>query len=208
MSDTEINSLMTKRANLATKIREWYNKGKNARDLAFQYENITNKLQELGKNVYIGTDYYKVEYWDAKSNDIVKSSKDLQPFSGEITIKDTSVIKPSHFVPEKNYIEKLVDDKIKDINYYVFCLVWECEDIHQTFDNIETIKTCFSDLGMKEITNECYQNGTSVEYMVKYRFVGSEESFNIIKTFSQNVLDGTLKRDKNNATIFGKKIII
>ena len=61
---------------------------------------------------------------------------------------------------------------------------------------------------MKEITNECYQNGTSVEYMVKYRFVGSEESFNIIKTFSQNVLDGTLKRDKNNATIFGKKIII
>lgn len=208
MSDTEINSLMTKRANLATKIREWYNKGKNARDLAFQYENITNKLQELGKNVYIGTDYYKVEYWDAKSNDIVKSSNDLQPFSGEITIKDTSVIKPSHFVPEKNYIEKLVDDKIKDINYYVFCLVWECEDIHQTFDNIETIKTSFSDLGMKEITNECYQNGTSVEYMVKYRFVGSEESFNIIKTFSQNVLDGTLKRDKNNATIFGKKIII
>lgn len=199
MDNKEINELKRKRTNLATKIREWKEQGKNAKELAIEYQTITEKLQQCGLKVFIGTDYLKVDYWD-------------NPWG---TLKPTVDVKVCKIKSEKEYTQQrptteLVDDKIKAINYYSICLAWECKDIQEFPNGIKLIKNCFNDLGLKEISDECYQMGSCVEHMAKYRFIGDDDSFNIIKTFTQSVLDSiTLIDDnKNNTTIFGKKINI
>lgn len=196
MNNKEINDLKRKRASLATKIREWKERGKNAKDFAIEYQNITEKLQQYGLNVFIGADYLKVDYWDNPAG----------------VLKPTVDVKVCKIKTEKEYIAptKLVDDKIKAINYYSICLAWECKDIQESPNGIKLIKNCFNDLGLKEISDEYYQMGSCVEHMAKYRFIGDDDTFNIIKTFTQSVLDSiTLIDDnKNNTTIFGKKINI
>lgn len=196
MNNKEINDLKRKRASLATKIREWKDRGKNAKEFAIEYQNITEKLQQYGLNVFIGADYLKVDYWD-NPVDVLKPTVD---------------VKVCKIKTEKEYTAptKLVDDKIKAINYYSLCLAWECKDIHESPNGIKLIKNCFNDLGLKEISDECYQMGSCVEYMSKYRFIGDDDTFNIIKTFTQSVLDSIALIDdnKNNTTIFGKKINI
>lgn len=199
MDNKEINELKRKRTNLATKIREWKEQGKNAKELAIEYQTITEKLQQCGLNVFIGADYLKADYWD-------------KPVG---TLKPTVDVKVCKIKTEKEYTQQrstteLVDDKIKAINYYSICLAWECKDIQEFPNGIKLIKNCFNDLGLKEISDECYQMGSCVEHMAKYRFIGDDDSFNIIKTFAQSVLDSiTLIDDnKNNTTIFGKKINI
>lgn len=196
MNSKEINDLKRKRASLATKIREWKERGKNAKEFAIEYQNITEKLRQYGLNVFIGADYLKADYWD-------------NPWG---TLKPTAEVKVCKIKSEKEYTTtaKLVEDKIKAINYYSICLAWECKDIHESPNGIKLIKNCFNDLGLKEISDEYYQMGSCVEHMAKYRFIGDDDTFNIIKTFAQSVLDSiTLIDDnKNNTTIFGKKINI
>ena len=196
MTDKEINDLKRKRTSLATKIREWKERGKNAKELAIEYQNITEKLQQYGLNVFIGADYLKVDYWD-------------NPWG---TLKLTENVKACKIKTEKecilecaqntNTIE-LVDNKIKAINYYTICLAWSNKDTQCTSCTINLIKNCFNDLGLKEITNDCYQFGEGAENLIKYRYIGNDESFQIIKTFAQSILDNN---NENSAAIYGKKI--
>lgn len=201
MSVEEIKKLQNRRTNLATKIKEWKSKGKNARELAVRYEELTNKLRDIGKNVHISAECLTVEYWD-------KFYLNVQPINTG-TIKECKIKSEKEYVAHKD-IEKEIDDKIKDINYYSICLAWECKDIQESPNHIGVIKNCFNDLGLKEISDEYYQMGSCVEHMTKYRFIGDDNSFNIVKTFAQSALDSITNLDdnKNNASIFGKKINI
>lgn len=198
MSKEEIKKLKDKRTNLATKIKDWLNKGKNAKELAVQYEALTKQLQDLGRNVYISADYLKASYWEAQCNE-----KSIE-FKDDII----NTIKPCKLKTNEEHVMELVDNKIRDINYYSLCLAWECKDIHEQPNNIHLIKKCFDDLGLKEISNESYQMGNCIEHISKFRFIGDDNSFKIIKKISQSVLDHTepLKLSDNKASIFGKKI--
>lgn len=200
MNSKEINDLKRKRASLATKIREWKERGKNAKELAIEYQIITEKLQQYGLNVFIGADYLKEDYWDNFYLGVLKPTVDVK----------VCKIKTEKEYTQQRPTTELVDDKIKAINYYSICLAWECKDIQESPNGIKLIKNCFNDLGLKEISDEYYQMGSCVEYMSKYRFIGDDDTFNIIKTFTQSVLDSIALIDdnKNNTTIFGKKINI
>lgn len=201
MDNKEINSLKNKRVNIATKIKDWYSKGKNAKEYAIKYNELTRILNENGCNLTITKPYFNVEWWDDNYTKGV--------------LQATVDVKACKIKTEKEYTQQpttteLIDDKIKAINYYSICLAWECKDIQELPNGIKLIKNCFNDLGLKEISDEYYQMGSCVEHMSKYRFIGDDDSFNIIKTFAQSVLDSiTLIDDnKNNTTIFGKKINI
>ena len=196
MNSKEINDLKRKRASLATKIREWKERGKNAKEFAIEYQNITEKLQQYGLNVFIGADYLKADYWD-------------NPWGA---LKPTENVKACKIKTEKECIREcvqnvntveLIDNKIKDINYYTICLAWSNKDSQCASCTINLIKNCFNDLGLKEITNDCYQFGEGAENLIKYRYIGNDESFQIIKTFAQSILDNN---NENSAAIYGKKI--
>lgn len=198
MTDKEINSLKNKRVNIATKIKDWYSKGKNAKEYAIKYNELTRILNENGCNLTITKPYFNADWWDDNYTESI-----LQP---TVDVKACKIKTEKECIQEctqrTNTIE-LVDNKIKDINYYTICLAWSNKDTQCASCTINLIKNCFNDLGLKEITNDCYQFGEGAENLIKYRYIGNDESFQIIKTFAQSILDNN---NENSAAIYGKKI--
>lgn len=194
MTDKEINSLKNKRVNIATKIKDWYSKGKNAKEYAIKYNELTRILNENGCNLNITKPFFNVEWWDNNyTENVLQSTVDV----------NVCKIKTEKEYIQHTNITELVDNKIKDINYYTICLAWSNKDTQCASCTINLIKNCFNDLGLKEITNDCYQFGEGAENLIKYRYIGNDESFQIIKTFAQSVLDNN---NENSAAIYGKKI--
>ena len=206
MIDKEIEVLKRKRANLRNKVTEYYNKGKDAREIVSKYLEITDQLIQKGfqpKPTFLP--YLNIEWWDkwSKSNG---STQNIWEPNGSLTCKDsnkTTICKEIKIKSPEGHINNLVDAQIKKINYYYICLAWSNKESQCASCTINLIRNCFKDLGLTEITNDCYQFGEGAENLIKYRHIGDDDSFQIIKTFAQSILDNS---NENSAAVYGKKI--
>lgn len=177
----DINELKRKRERLKFKIREWKKAGKNAKNLVDEYHEILSKLNELGVKTETRVDFLKKEYW---------------------------VNWPDTFNKRGNVVKKPTqDDQNQPIqNSFILCLAW-VDDHSNIPDQVIKVKKYFEELGLPILNEETNNIDDRIEHVLKYEFMGSEESFRLLKTCAQFVLDSFAKTDfeRFNIAIYGKR---
>lgn len=181
--DNEIIKLQNRRFNLREKIRSYYEKNKNAYDLVVEFHDVINKLKSLGYQADVRKEYLQLEYWE-------NFQKNQKP---------TTIIQDK---PE----EKQNDPKQKD-SYFLY-LAWTELYKSKTPIQIQKVKDYFNELGMS-VEDESVKNidDNHKEYILRYNFEGSEDSFRMLKLCTQFVLDTFAESDfdKFNIAVYGKK---
>lgn len=178
------------RRNLNTLIGEWINREKEPSEikkLVSKYNNLTSQLKVMGVNAVIKSPHLTPEYWDSHTASDFKASK-----------KRAKSAQPTQIV------EKIVE-KVKYVtekNYYILRIAWD--DHNNVYKDIfdKEISPFISEIDLKYVSKDCCEFDNRCEWMYKYEFTGSSESFNVIKT----CLGYLFKRNNMNAEIFGKKI--
>ena len=179
--EQEIKKLKNKRFNLREKIRTYVKKDKDAYELVVEFHNIINQLRDLGVKANIEKDYLQLEYWDKS-----KTSKSQKPK------KNTPIT------------EQVISI---DKNSYVLCLAW-IEQSNKTPIQVQKVKDYFEELGLECIGSDDRKvDENRDEYLLKYEFEGSDESFRMLKTCTQFVLDTFAQSDfdRFNIAVYGKK---
>lgn len=177
----DINTLKRKRVNLQLRIKEWVDKGKDARKLVVEYHQLLNQLRECGVKIENRADYLQLEYWD--------KSKMVTPKERKTTTKQN---------------EQIISI---DKNSYILCLAW-IEQSNKTPIQVQKVKDYFEELGLECIGSDDRKvDEIKNEYLLKYEFEGSDESFRMLKTCTQFVLDTFAQSDfdRFNIAVYGKK---
>lgn len=180
MEKTDIASLKKRRESLKIKIRSWMKKNKDVKPLVIEYNEIVNKLKELGINAEVKADYLQLSYWDSSE------AKDLNRQS-----------------TEKNNIIKIQPKQ----DSFILCLAWSTDLQNNTPVQVSKVLNYFNELGLTNIDEEVGEIENRIEHIIKYEFKGTEEAFRMLKTCTQFVLDSFAQTDfdKFNIAIYGKK---
>lgn len=186
------------RRNLNILIGEWINREKEPNEikkLVSKYNNLTSQLKVMGVNVGIKSPHLNPEYWDSHTASDFKASK-KQAKSAQHN--PTPPSQPTQTV------EKIVE-KVKYVtekNYYILRIAWD--DHNNVYKDIfdKEISPFISEIDLKYVSKDCCEFDNRCEWMYKYEFTGSSESFNVIKT----CLGYLFKHNNMNAEIFGKKM--
>lgn len=186
----EIQDLRRRKFNLGEKIRAYARKDKNAKKLVIELHEVTNRLNELGVKMSLVAPHYQLEYWEnwEKSHNVT-STTPMQKVVHPKSSKD----KPQ---------------KTESNNNFIICLAWTSLDEYPTPIQVERVKGYFSELGLKvEDEDSKMVNPGCTEYILKYEFEGSEESFRLLKTCTQFILDTFAESDfdRFNIAVYGKR---
>lgn len=180
-----VNELKRKRINLQMRIKEWVDKGKNAKDLVNEYHILLDELRKNGIKAEIKADYLHKSYWENEPTKItpIKSNKIDQRIKAE-----EPRIKPTQ-------------------DSFILCLAWTDVICKSTPAQIKKVMDYFNELCLPLIDEEVNHIDNRTEHILKYEFKGSEESFRLLKLCTQFVLDAFAQTDfeKFNIAIFGKK---
>ena len=184
--EQEIEKLKTKRFNLREKIRTYVKKDKDAYDLVVEFHNIIDQLKKLGVKASIEKDYLQLEYWDKSK------------------IKEQSKTQKTTTQPTKQITQSI---STNDKNSYILCLAW-IEQSNKTPIQVQKVKDYFEELGLECVGSDDRKvDNTRDEYLLKYEFEGSDESFRMLKTCTQFVLDTFAQSDfdRFNIAVYGKR---
>ena len=182
--EQEIKKLQTKRFNLRKKIRTYIERDKNAYDLVVEFHSVVDQLKKLGVRASIEKDYLQLEYWNKDKPKQISSKKASKSKS-----KNTKTI---------NTLNK---------NSYILCLAW-IEQSNKTPIQVQKVKDYFEELGLECIGSDDRKvDENRDEYLLKYEFEGTEDSFRMLKTCTQFVLDTFAQSDfdRFNIAVYGKK---
>lgn len=175
----DVEKLKKKRTYLYMKIRKYYNAGKNAKDLVYEYHNILDELRRCGVKVEVKTNYLTKEYWQDHPSLVIQ-----------------------------NKVQKSKSESIKPTrDSFLLCLAWSASLQNETPEQVTKVIDYFRELGLPLIDESVGEIDKRMEHVLRYEFSGSEESFKMLKTCTQFVLDAFAKTDfeKFNIAIYGKK---
>jgi hypothetical protein len=184
MNNKEIDNLKKQRNNLQLRIKEWKDKGKNAKNLVIEYHKLLSKLRECGIKADAKVDYLQLDYWD--------------------NIENTNKIPtPINTTQAKQQEPKLIDNKS-----FSLCLAWTSLDGFPVPTQINKVKGYFDELclNVEDESTKIVSPGCT-EHVLRYGFEGSEESFRLLKICTQFVLDSFAESDfdKFNIAVYGKR---
>lgn len=100
------------------------------------------------------------------------------------------------------------EEKIKPTqDSFILCLAWVDEYKDKIPEQVIKVKKYFEELGLPILNEDSSKIDERIEHVLKYEFIGSEESFRLLKTCTQFVLDSFAKSDfeRFNIAIYGKK---
>ena len=179
-----VNELKRKRINLQMRIKEWVDKGKNAKDLVNEYHILLDELRKNGIKAEIKADYLHKSYWENEPQTIPTKSNKID----------------QHIKEEEQQIKPIQDS-------FILCLAWTDIIYETTPAQIKKVIDYFNELCLPLIDEEVNHIDNRTEHILKYEFKGSEESFRLLKLCTQFVLDAFAQTDfeKFNIAIFGKK---
>lgn len=183
----EINDLKRERANLQARIKDWYDKGKNAKELVYKFHEISDELIRKGVNVTYRAEYFNLDFWDK--------------FEGKQPTKEVKS------TPQPNIIQEEPKPIKPNQDSYILCLAWTASLQNETPEQVTKVQDYFNELGLPLLDEEVGEIDNRMEHVLRYEFKGSEESFRLLKMCTQFVLDAFAKTDfeKFNIAIFGKK---
>lgn len=180
--ELEIKKLKTKRFNLREKIRTYVKQDKNAYELVVEFHHIVDQLKKLGVKASIEKDYLQLEYWDKPKI--------------KIPTEVTEIKQSTQTTPKK-----------QPKNSYILCLAW-VEQTNNTPIQVQKVKDYFNEICLECIGTDTRKvDNEKTEYILKYEFEGSDESFRLLKTCTQFVLDTFAQSDfdRFNIAVYGKK---
>lgn len=187
--EDKIKELKRKRDNLNIRIRDYVVKGKNAYPLVVDFNDITKELNKLGCKVFIGSDVLKLENW--KDGEYVKNPNPTpQTKSSNSSNSSNSSPQPS------------------TTHHWILNLAWTEKKEDSELIQIQKVKEFFKELCLTKIACEKRQvNSTTIEYILKYEYCGTEDAFRLLKSCTQFMLDSFAETDydKFNIAIYGKK---
>lgn len=180
----DINELKKKRTNLQIRIKEWVDKGKNAKELVDEYHILLDELRKNNVKVEIRADYLHKSYWE-------KESKNAPTKTHEIN---------QHIKEEEPNIKPTQDS-------FILCLAWTDIIDKNTPEQINKVMDYFKELCLPLLDEEINNIDNRVEHVIRYEFKGSEESFRLLKICTQFILDSFAQSEfeKFNIAIYGKK---
>jgi hypothetical protein len=173
----DVEELKKKRTYLYMKIRKYYNAGKNAKDIVYEYHNILDELRRCGVKVEVKTDYLTKEYWQDHPSLVIQNK-----------VQKSKPITPSQ-------------------DSFILSLAWVSGNNNEKPEQVKKVQDYFNELGLPIIDESVGEIETRMEHVMRYEFKGSEESFRMLKMCTQFVLDTFAKTDfeKFNIAIYGKK---
>lgn len=187
----QINCLKKERNSLLSKIRDWADRGKDAYKFVVRFNEITEELKKLGRNVSIQTECLMLSNWE-------KGGKyyHLREFEE----------KKSHITIEKDIIK---EDSLKklntNINNYKIQLYWTNISNEDAPKIIKELDNYFQNLGLKYLDEDIFFYKNKIEHTVNYSFKGIEEEFNMLKKSSQYMID-TFSDNKFTVAVGGRKL--
>jgi flagellar hook-associated protein FlgK len=107
-------------------------------------------------------------------------------------------------IPSKNCSTQTYDTPTHDS--FVLCLAW-VDDSSNIPEQVIKVKKYFEELSLPILNEENNNINNRIEHILKYKFTGSEESFRLLKTCAQFVLDSFAKTDfeRFNIAIYGNR---
>lgn len=105
-----------------------------------------------------------------------------------------------------NYTEHVIknDDFISN-NNYILNLVWNEDESIKNY--INKLKNYVIGIGLEKIEEDFNDDSIKTEYIIKYKYTGTEESFKLLKR-SLNEIINVFCEDNHNIGIYGSKQII
>lgn len=100
-----------------------------------------------------------------------------------------------------SYSNSKIIEKPKETHHYILNLAWTGNTQKNIIDNI---RKYFDSMDVNELSFDQNEIGTEMEYIIKYEFEGTDESFQILKKSACVILDILSTKDFNIA-IYGKK---
>ena len=187
--EDKIKELKRKRDNLNIRIRDYVAKGKNAYPLVVDFNDITKELNKLGCKVFIGSDVLKLENW--------KDGKYIKNPTPTPQTKSSNSSNSSNSSPQPS-----------TTHHWILNLAWTEKKEDSELIQIQKVKEFFKELCLTKIACEKRQvNSTTIEYILKYEYCGTEDAFRLLKSCTQFMLDSFAETDydKFNIAIYGKK---
>lgn len=180
----DINELKKKRTNLQIRIKEWVDKGKNAKDLVDEYHILLDELRKNNVKVEIRADYLHKSYWEKESKNIPTKTHEINQHIKE----EEPIIKPTQ-------------------DSFTLCLAWTDITDKSTPEQIKKVMNYFEELCLPILDEDINNIDNRVEHVLRYEFKGSEESFRLLKICTQFILDSFAQSEfeKFNIAIYGKK---
>lgn len=133
----DVKELAKKRNNIGQTIRERVLKGKDAYDLVVEFNKLTQELIDNGRNVYLGSEWFKLENWGwengvrvyigknqaVKSTSIVKKRKrcDKNNEEGNKKCYNVYMVGSGEFKQRQFIIDYLAENDIKEVFEDNYC---------------------------------------------------------------------------------------
>jgi hypothetical protein len=206
----DIKLLTGRRDRLRSKIRTWKNEGRNALELIPKYEELVKQLEKLGVKTVVKVDYLTREYWENfNSSNAIPPDKFLENKIKKIEYRLSTL--------ENSMLPKQISKKNKKTskeNTYILSLAWDdpvCSDKvdrEELDQRLSDIRGYLEFLGLVKISTDANHLFDKTEYISKYEFSGDDNSFNIVKSSSNYLIDMFSKHENMNnlnISIYGKK---
>lgn len=193
----QINDLKKERDKLRIKIREWMYRQKDAYKLVVRFNEITEELKRLGRNVSTQAECLMLSNWEkggkyySLRNQQNKSVSSTKQVANQIVNHDLLAIEAS--------------ERFKNQNNYKLQLHYTTPQDKSSPKIISEVNNYFSHMGLNYLNEDIFFNESNIEHTINYEYKGIDEEFNILKKSSQYIID-TFSNDKFNVAVSGKKL--
>lgn len=170
----DVKELSKKRNNIRQTIRERVLKGKDAYDLVVEFNKLTQELIDNGRNVYLGSELFKLENWEWKDGARVYIGK-------KQAVKSTSIVKKRKGYDKNNiYIKNNEGGKKECYNVY---MVGSGE-----FKQRQFIIDYLAENDIKEVFEDNYCFNGRNEYEFQFESFMEEDKLNVIINACQKMI--------------------
>ena len=187
----QINDLKKERDKLRIKIREWMYRQKDAYKFVIRFNELTEELKKLGRNVSSQAECLTLSNWEKGGK--YYHLRELGEKKSPTTI-------------EKDIIKEESLKKLNtNINNYKIQLYWTNISNEDAPKIIKELDDYFQNLGLKYLDEDIFFDKNKIEHTVNYAFKGIEEEFNMLKKSSQYIID-TFSNNKFTVAVGGRKL--
>lgn len=170
----DVKELAKKRNNIGQTIRERVLKGKDAYDLVVEFNKLTQELIDNGRNVYLGSEWFKLENWGWKNG--------VRVYMGEKqAVKSTNIVEKREEYDKNNIYIKNNEDGKKE--YYNVYMVGSGE-----FKQRQFIIDYLAENDIKEVFEDNYCSNGRNEYEFQFESFMEKDKLNVIINACQKMI--------------------
>jgi hypothetical protein len=181
----DVKELVKKRNNIGQTIRERALKGKDAYDLVVEFNKLTQELIDNGRNVYLGSEWFKLENWGWKNGVRVYIGGTQAVKSNQVVEKREGYDKNTIYIKNNEEVEKK-----------------ECYNVYMVgsgeFKQRQFIIDYLAENDIKEVFEDNYCSNGRNEYEFQFESFVEKDKLNVIINACQKMIM-LIKNELDNA---------